>query len=56
MMSGRHDENLTPTKREHIISEHLRMNGTYEILEAPDDVLEKANNVADKALGKGKDN
>lgn len=55
-MDGRHDENLTPSKRDHIISEHLRVNGIFEISEAPDDILEEAIEIADKALGKGKDN
>ncbi|MDN8035777.1 hypothetical protein [Burkholderia vietnamiensis] len=55
-MDGRHGDELTPTKRDHIISEHLRKNGIFDIEEAPDDILEEAMEIADKALGKGKDN
>lgn len=54
-MSDFKDEDLTTSKRDELISQHLRAAGVFSIEEAPDELLDEAHDEADKILGKGND-
>ncbi|MFM0416989.1 hypothetical protein [Paraburkholderia aromaticivorans] len=55
-MSSSKDDDLTTSKREELVAQHLRAPGIFSIEDAPDELLEEADTEADKILGKGNDN
>lgn len=54
-MSDQFGDELATTERDRIVWDHLRANGISSIEDAPDEILEEAHKIADKALGKGND-
>lgn len=50
------DDNLKPSKRDILVSEHLLGLGIMSIEDASDELIEEAHEEADKILGKGKNN
>lgn len=50
------NDELSPSKRDTLVSEYLRKHGIDDIEEAPGEIVDAANKDADRILGKGKNN
>ena len=47
---------LKTTKRDELVREYLAKHGIFDLLEAPDELVDAAHEYADGELGKGKVN
>jgi Mg/Co/Ni transporter MgtE len=56
MMVAFKDDDSKSSKRDVLVNEHLIALGIMSIDDAPDELIEEANEEADKVLGKGNDN
>lgn len=56
MMNEIEDDDAQSSKRDILVNEHLQALGISSIDDAPAELIDEANEEADKILGKGNDN